>query len=242
MKRRILAVTILTLSMVVHAYGQNSLTDEFEGMSAKQRTQVAKQEQEDAANDPVFQKLMQEADSLARSRSYEAALDRYREARRQRPYNVRPKVRIQDLEDLIAKAALEQADEPIPAVPEAIHVPDDVGSPIPVEPEPRPEVMPVVDKAPESRPAPVRVVPARSEPAVRPAAAEPAPVLENGLHERTLREGQAIVIERTVVMDGNTTIYRKVKHPWGAIYYFKDGEPVSERIWTESSGKPSGSP
>ena len=129
MKRRIIAVTILTLSMVVHAYGQNSLTDEFEGMSAKQRTQVAKQEQEVAANDPVFQKLMQEADSLARSRSYGAALDRYREARRQRPYNVRPKVRIQDLEDLIAKAAMEQADEPIPAVPEAIHVPDDVASP-----------------------------------------------------------------------------------------------------------------
>ena len=242
MKRRTLAVTFLTLSMVVQAYGQNSLTDDFEGMSAKQRSQVAKQEQEDAANDLVFQKLMHDADSLARSRSYEAALDRYRQARRQRPYNVRPKVRIQDLEDLIAKAAVEQAAEPVPPVPEvSLDVPEEVPAPMPVEQEPRPEVTPVTE-APGSRPVPERVVPAGSEPAVRPAAAEPTRVLENGLHERTLREGQAIVIERTVVMDGNTTIYRKVKHPWGAIYYFKDGEPVSERIWTESANTPSGSP
>ena len=97
-----------------------SLTEEFPSLSAKQRARIAKKEAKEAESDFVFQGLMQDADSLFQQGEHNASLSVYKSARERRPYNVHPKVKIQDLQDLIdqeaqmnGELANDQAETPI---------------------------------------------------------------------------------------------------------------------------------
>lgn len=219
----ILALFLLSAGTTM-AQEKGSLTDEFKGMSAKERSRIAKQEIADAQQDLVFQGSMARADSLARARQHELALEEYRKARGMRPYNVLPKVRIQDLEVLIAKQAAERSE-----------VADDTtGSAVPPAPEPREVprnvVVPVEKTRPVQREAsPVNVAPRSPDPEP-----EVSDVPADGMVERNYREGRAIVTERTLVTEGKAVVYKRVGHPWGEVYYFKDGEAVPERIWKET--------
>ena len=52
-----------------------------------------------------------------------------------------------------------------------------------------------------------------------------------GVTEEKFKEGNAQVIRRVVVRGENADDFRQVKQPWGATYYFKNGQSISERIW-----------
>jgi hypothetical protein len=198
------------------AFGQrdSSLTPEFAKLSAKQRARIAAQEVEDAQRDTAFQHRMEQAEAFFQAQRYEEALDRYREARNMRPYNVHPKVKIQDLEALIARRAQEVPTTSVPQPPPptaarpATHAPPRPAAPIkePVAPAPR-------------------II------APRPAASDPPPLREPSV--RTFKEGRAIVQERIVEEEGRSVVWRKVAHPWGEVVYFKDGKAVSARQWSE---------
>ena len=60
-----------------------------------------------------------------------------------------------------------------------------------------------------------------------------SPVLEKPttIGERVYMEAGATVIERTVEDEGRNVVYKKVVHPWGQTFHFKDGLAISEREW-----------
>ena len=49
-------------------------------------------------------------------------------------------------------------------------------------------------------------------------------------------EGNASVLEITVSEDDRMVVYKKVKHPWGQLFYFKDGESIGQRVWLQRFG------
>jgi hypothetical protein len=55
------------------------------------------------------------------------------------------------------------------------------------------------------------------------------------MQEREYREGNAFVTERTVTVDGRSTVYKRVVHAW-ATYHFEDGKPIDVRVWRERFG------
>ena len=91
----------------------DGLARDFEKLSAKERARIAKQEQDAAGKDPEYQAVMEAAVALVQGGQYEASMEKFKEARTMRPYNVYPKVKIQDLEALIARRDAEA--QPLPA-------------------------------------------------------------------------------------------------------------------------------
>mgnify|MGYP003382248235 CR=1 FL=1 len=235
-----IALIVLFVLAAWAARGQpdQSLTPEFAGMSAKERARVAKAEQENAAKDIHFQGVMTEAEALFQEQRFDEALDKFKEARSLRPLNVFPKVKIQDLQALIAKRNAEAANAK-PAEPEQ------TAPAVRVELAPDPETKPT-DTAPESLrppvieekqvvPSPVRREPKNAAPQVSEPAKELEAVKPDGTQERSYVEGRAVVLERRVVRNGVEAVYRKVTHPWGQVVHFRDGIAISEREWVEAA-------
>lgn len=240
---RAILLFLLLLSVSV-TWAQDELTEGFARLSAKERARLARQEESEAALDTQFQQAMASAEESFRQKRYEEAMARYEQARAMRPLNVYPKVKIDDLRALIARRDSLAA---LNAVPEPVPIPD---------PQPQPAVGPEADAPPPVQPAPG---PARMEeaPVPRPALRQevppvvrtptPAPVVDrtpapepelipDGMTERTLREGRAIVLERVKVVDGQRAVWRRVSHPWGEVVYFKDGLPISSGAWMRTFG------
>lgn len=212
----------------------DALTEEFGRLSAKERTRIAQEEIAQAANDQQYQQVMAEADEHFRHQRYEDALERYTVARAMRPYNVYPKVKIQDLQALMEKRDAETKREALTVLVEepggsAAPVFD---TPVPVKEEVAPPSGPKAAQ-PEKR-SEVKPVPRPSPVIERQAVIQDPPTPDEGMTERTLREGRAVVLERVLVQDGRITTWRKVDHPWGQTVYFRDGIAVSERLWEET--------
>lgn len=247
MFRSLLGLCLLLVALSGAAQGDGSLTKEFEHLSAKERARIAKKEQEESAKDAGYQGVMAAAEALFRQGQYDEALLRYQEARDLRPLNVYPKVKIQDLQALIAKrdaaAAFEAPVVTVPPVPSPpldtaskapsparIEAPPPAAKPVPIPVEvkvtekPRPE--PSRPNTPAQRPTPV---PARTK--------EPQVAGPDGVEERMYMEGRAVVMERKLTNNGRTEVYRRVTHPWGQVNYFRDGIATSERIWQEAGGE-----
>ncbi|MFT3885217.1 MAG: hypothetical protein QM724_07245 [Flavobacteriales bacterium] len=217
---------------VALAQDDPSLTKDFPHLSPKERSRIAARETAEAQEDQVYQAVMHEAEQAFQEGRYEDALAGYGKARVQRPYNIYPKVKIQDLQALLKRRAEEQATAP-PGEGEAV-----TEEPVPIAP-PQPPPSPVAarpagdgkaTKAPSEdapSPAPQR----QAQAAARPTEARTAPPA--GMEERCYRDGQAFVIERTIAVDGRRVVYKRVAHPHGQVFFFEDGISVSERVWNE---------
>lgn len=223
-----------------------SLTRDFARLNAKERARIAKQEQEGAAKDVRYQAVMAKAESAFKEQRFEDALGLFKEARVIRPYNVYPKVKIQDLQALLDKraaaaATLEPAPVPVP-VPERPTEEETPSPPVEVVPEPVTGASPKTERPvqtvePSHVPKPNTArekTPVRAAP--MPVAADPITLPSDGVEESVLREGRAVVLERRVTTNGHTEVYRRVSHPWGDIVHFKDGQPIPARAWTEMFG------
>jgi hypothetical protein len=220
----------------------SSLTKDFKKLSAKERSRIAARETAEAAKDSSYQAIMRQAEADFQAKRYQEALAAYKRARIARPYNVYPKVKIEDLQVLIAKQEKEQP-EPVdsaPAIPATMPdtarpvpqipvVPPSQPEPLQASPQPQPAkpagVPPAPEPAPAPPPEPVRQLP----PAQAPPAAKPP--LELG--ERVYKEAGAVVTERTVEDEGKAVVYKRVAHAWGQTFYFKDGQSIPEREWRE---------
>lgn len=235
--------TALMCALVFPGVAQDpSLARDFDKLSAKERARIAKEEQEAATKDLAYQAVMEDAERLFREKAYEGSMAKFQEARVLRPYNVYPKVKIQDLEVLIAKrdaeaAEMERAAAKDPPEPQVL-------------PAPKPATHPVPVMVPEAKePSPVKPAPAANvavvaePPAVQHRTLEEKPVnvrvipveqeleLEEG--EEVYKEGRSVVVERRVLLDGRIVVFRKVTHPWGAIDHFRDGSPIPARTYNE---------
>jgi hypothetical protein len=205
------------------------LGDDFDKLSAKERSRIAKEEEANAAADARYQSLMTEAELLFRDLSYDAALERFEQARALRPFNVYPKVKIQDLQALIAKrdAALAGSEGPL------LQERDSAGAEAPLTPlHTEPRTAPTTTNS-----GGVEQVRARTPQDVPVQAKEQDPVIAPSADgERIYKEGRAVVVERQKNVDGQLVVFRKVTHPWGEVVYFKDGSAVPQRVWTEAFG------
>jgi hypothetical protein len=223
---------------------ENSLTDEFPELSAKQRSRIAAKETEEAAQDKEYQRLMEAGEAAFRAGRLEEALGHYEAARVLRPYNVYPKVKIEDLKTMLKVRRPVAADTVVAApsltVQEQTPAPIAAPPPSPAQPAPvtasekpiAPPVTPVVTPPTEKRPEkPATRLP--EKPKQRPVPVEePSPrKAPDGLEERRYQEGRAFVIERTIAVEGRAMIYKQVSHPTGQVFYFEDGRSVDARVW-----------
>lgn len=224
---------------------QGELTKDFGKLSAKERSRIAARENVEAAADSGYQALMHQADLAFQAGQYEAALEHYEQARILRPYNVYPKVKIEDLQAMIRRREAEQAaPAPLPAT-NAEAPPDEAPPPAPA-PAPAPAPSPAPAPAPTPAPAPVSTpVPPPTRPVpVPPPAPTPRPVPETTpespspdapgqLSQRVYMEAGAVVTERIVQEENRTETWRRVAHPWGGTFYFKDGLAISQFQWDQ---------
>lgn len=225
------ALLVLLVAPAFHAAAQgkrDSLTKDFNKLSAKERSRIAAREAEEAAADTTYQGYMRRADLAFQADQYPQALDLFKQARALRPYNVYPKVKIEDLEALIKK---QQATAGVqsPAVkseaPAGITAPP-APAPVGVVPDPPAETAKPQMATPKPKPAPQAIPPALEHHV--PADAEPQPP---GIQERIYREAGAVVIERTVQEEGLPVVYKKVVHSWGQTFYFKSGMAIPAQQW-----------
>jgi hypothetical protein len=220
------------MAVLSHAQGdKGSLTEQFPNMSAKERSRIAAKENEEAQKDATYQDVMQRAERAFQEGRYEEAIKGYEEARAMRPYNVYPKVKIEDLRALLARQTAKQDTastveehpvDPDPVVPVSTNVTATTGP----APEPIPAPHPVTEEKPAPA-APEPVVEKAPPPAGDGTPAKPA----DGIIEQRYREGHAFVIERVVTIDGRLVKYKRVYHPYGQTFYFEDGLAVDERVW-----------
>jgi hypothetical protein len=54
---------------------------------------------------------------------------------------------------------------------------------------------------------------------------------KDGVFRENLKEGNADVEQITIVEKGQATVYRKVSHAWGAVYYFENGDAIFKSEW-----------
>lgn len=224
--RPFVLIPVLLFAFASNGQGdRGSLTEQFPNMSAKERSRIAEREQSEASKDQAYQELMRRADEAFRSARYEEALKGYEEARSVRPYNVYPKVKIEDIRALLAKRAAVDT----PANVDTVTTPPPTSPPMPASDPPAEVVrmVPPTTNLPEPAPEPVPGPGAVAPPAQRSSPLAPAA----GVIERRYKEGNAHVIERVVTVDGRTVIYKRVFHAWGQVFYFEDGKPVDERVW-----------
>lgn len=233
---------------------RESLTRDFASLPAKERSRIAAREAEEARQDTLYQRLMREGDLAFQAGHYNEALDTFRKARELRPYNVYPKVKIEDLQALIRKREAAVAAEAAPPVelpeavpakpePEAV-VADPPDAPAPKSPSaavqedapaPQPAASPPVAPAPDTQPAvtqrpPATPVKADPPPPLPPLPmAEEQPVRETG--SRVYLQAGAVVTENSVEENGKVVVYKRVAHPWGQTFYFKDGLDMTAREW-----------
>jgi len=59
----------------------------------------------------------------------------------------------------------------------------------------------------------------------------------DGITEKILMEGKKEVTQRIVVKNRSGNDYRRVKHPWGGVFYFKNNTSVTQRVWDEETVK-----
>ena len=100
---KVILLLMLLRSSLLPAQRDSSLTSEFARMSAKERARIAREEGALAETDTAFQAAMRAGEEHFRAARYHEALDRYQRARNLRPHNVHPKVKIQDLQALLAR-------------------------------------------------------------------------------------------------------------------------------------------
>ncbi len=221
--------------------------EDFSELPAKERIAIAKSEEVDAKRDAVFQQKMQEGHELFKGKHYLKAIHKYEEAQAQRPYNVYPKVIIADIE-LSMKDTLEilraeeriQKEAPKPKVE------------TPEKPETKPDSTTTEDRmrrldeweaserkrreaqreAEEKKePAPQTITGDVEQMTLADYQKELANTFPEGVSETVEKEGNRTTTTRVVVKDGSGNEYKKVVHEWGGVFYFKNGEAVTERTW-----------
>lgn len=99
--RKLLIIPVLVFATPLWAQQADPLSERLEHLSPKERSALAAKETAEAKSDSAYQEVMRQAETAFREARYEDALSAYEEARRTRPYNVYPKVKIQDLQALL---------------------------------------------------------------------------------------------------------------------------------------------
>jgi hypothetical protein len=251
---------IVAITFFVFGSLQGQTTDtEFSKLSAKERSEIAQKETMEAARDHAFLYLMDQGHQLFVEKRYLESVRKYEDARALRPRNVYPPVIIRDIE-LSMKDTLqllrEKEKEEKPETPSARKEP---------ELPDREKIMEEFRKKEAERQKKVdewessqRRYMAREralkeeedqeqqelgkfkgrdvrEASVEELQEELAREYSDGVTQRSYDDGQRKITERVVVRKGIGNAYKRVEHPWGGKFYFKNGQPISEETWNQET-------
>lgn len=233
---------------------------DFADLSTKERINLAEKEETEAATDADFQQMMQTGHELFKDRHYLKAIHAYENAQNRRPYNVYPKVIIADIElsmkdTLQTLRAAEKADtrsqkiqsDPKPIKPDTNPITDP-----PAETEAqrleklnkwenderaRRERERADEKEKDAKPAEIVMDGDVAKLSTADYQKELATKFPSGITEKVSKEGNKTIITRVVVKDNIGNEYKKVVHDWGGVFFFKNGEAVTERVWTQETEK-----
>jgi len=219
-------------------------------MGAKAKAKLAKKEEKEAKKDDAYQDLMNKGQSHFESNEFEAALESFGLAGERRPLNVYPPVMIEDVKLAMANyvpseetAELEKPKE-LPKEERRDNTTQDervkdayqkelekVKANTPPPPkfeEPKESEKPDLEKRdPEG-------IIIYEEEETPEAIADEYP---DGITEETYKEGNKTIVKRVKVANGLATVYKKVVHSWGGVFYFKDGKSITVGAWEEETGK-----
>lgn len=258
MNYRILSLFICSLLTLTGLKAQ----DDFAELSSRERINLAEKEEKEAAHDAEFQGVMQKGHELFKEKHYLKAIHTYEEAQELRPYNVYPKVIIADIElsmkDTLQtlraaeKNNLEQTPQKPKVKPEKekeTETPDR-------DEETKEERIEKINeweqdvrekrerqRAREAEKEKQRqTADTRMDGDVKRLSAEDfqkelAEKYPRGITETVSKEGNKTIVKRIVVAEGIGNEYKKVVHNWGGVFYFKNGDAVTERVWKQETEK-----
>jgi hypothetical protein len=229
--RAFLSAGILCFSAPLSAQQEDPLNEGMSKLSPKERSKLAAKETTESESDSTYQEVMRQAETAFREDRYEDALAAYEQARKMRPYNVYPKVKIQDLQALLKSRSEEQQGQPDTAQP----APQSTGgSPLPKITGTTPQEVPVALEKPDPHPPtkPATTMPAeQQQPAHEVHAVPLPPAVVPG--ERVYVEGGAVVTERIIDEEGKMVVYKRVVQRSGQVIHFKDRLPIPAQTWDE---------
>lgn len=248
-------IHILIISMlfqITASFGQ----EDFEELSSKDRIEIAEREKIEAQSDYNFQQLMNRGHRLFEGKHYLKAIRTYEEAADLRPYNVYPKVIIADIElsmkdtlDVLRKAEKEvekeQTQEKKPLT-EKKKEEREIKDPS-VDAEKRLDRWEERErrrreaerearkKKKEENPQQTTVSGDIEKVSMEDYRKELGEQFPSGITETVSEEGNKIITTRIVVKDGRGDRYKKVEHSWGGVFFFKNGDAVTERVWNQET-------
>ena len=224
-----------------NSFGQS----DWSKMTANQKIKLAKKEQKAAKKDPEYLKLMEEALALFQDGKFDEAKNLYTAAHNRRPDNVYPMVMLDDIEvamnmpiveEIVEEVIIEETvveeitpiieEENAEVVEEIKVVEDEKVEEIAVEPEPI--VVPIATEK--------KLEEEKKEITVNEKVVIEHPVKvydEDGVYKEDLKEGNATINQVTIVEKGVAVVFRKVSHPWGAVYFFQNGDPITKSEWNK---------
>jgi len=251
-------ILIFSVSISNSVFGQ----DEFSQLSTKKRISIAEKEEREAVKDQEFQSLMQTGHEYFKGKHYLKAIHSYEEAQDKRPYNVYPKVIISDIElsmkdTLETLRAAEKAEEQSNNLKkvrkqESVDEPKEKPDANVESEKERMKKQEEWERRERARLERERELKKEKE------AAKPAEVkmagdvailsnedfqkelgekFPNGTTEEIYTEGNKTITKRIVVLNNLGNEYKKVVHNWGGVFYFKNGEAVTERVWIQETEK-----
>lgn len=256
MNRIIFLISILSSLSLTGLKAQGDFAD----LSTKERINLAEKEETESATDADFQQMMQAGHELFKGQHYLKAIHTYEKAQDRRPYNVYPKVIIADIE-LSMKDTLQTLRAAEKAQTQSQKMQPEQKS---VKPDTKP-VTQTIDETKEERLEKLnnweneeRARRERERAEEKEKDAKPTEVImegdveklstadyqkelaskyPSGITENVSKEGNKLIITRVVVKDTIGNEYKKVVHDWGGVFYFKNGEAVTERVWTQETEK-----
>jgi len=235
--------------------------EDFDELSARERIEIADRERIESKNDAGFQELMQKGHEMFEGKHYLKAIRAYEKASEKRPYNVYPKVIIADIElsmkdtlAILRQAEKEELSKKNQERKKELEKPE---KPEQDETEEKPDdPMKRLNEWEEKERAKREAQRRRAEEDDRETPA-PSPEMSGdvkklsmddyrkelgekyptGITETITEEGNKVITTRVVVRDGKGDRYKKVVHNWGGVFYFKNGDAVTERVWNQETTK-----
>lgn len=233
-------------------FGQEKLA----GLSAKERIDIAEKEETEAKTDSEFQQMMQIGHDLFKQRHYLKAIREYEKAQEKRPYNVYPKVIIADIElsmkDTLAVLRQQEQRElqnQDMERNETLQSPKPENNPEPESEAERQKRANQWERDERRKLDSQREKEKEKEPEVSNTTGDIV-ILSMDDFQKELAEKYPTGITEEVIIDGNKTItkrvrvaggkgdeYKRVEHGWGGVFFFKNGDAVTERVWKQETEK-----
>lgn len=247
----------LSLALVLASQGLLIAQPDIKDLSAEERIELAEREMQQAALDNRFLTLMDSAHYFFQEGYLDKALNKYQKAKSKRPNNVYPPVKIEDVKLAMKDSSnwnrepekeedqenddLTASNEPEWEKPnrekwekeekERLKKVEEWEQQIRRDRERKRERDKEDEESLKNNDEGTDV----SRMSVEQFRKELANTYPQGVTETNYREGSRQITKRVVVMGDEGDSYKRVEHAWGGVFYFKNGDPITEDTWNRET-------